>query len=56
MTVADLFYDRLGLSQELQLHMWAHFCQRAAVLAGGVADGVAVCTNRTAWSAGTARG
>lgn len=52
--LADLLYDRLGLSQELQLHMWSHFCQRAAVIAGGVPEGVAVCTSRTAYFGGGA--
>lgn len=43
---ADLLYDRVRLTQELQLHVWTHFCQRAATIAGGLAAGVAVYTGR----------
>ncbi|MGQ0575673.1 MAG: DUF1990 family protein [Pseudonocardia sp.] len=44
--VADLLYDRLRVTRELQTHVWAHFCERAAVIAGGRADGIAVHTGR----------
>ena len=29
-------YHRLPLAREMQLHMWSHFCQRVATIAGGV--------------------
>lgn len=32
----DLLYDRLPIAREVQLHMWAHFCERVARLSGGV--------------------
>jgi hypothetical protein len=31
-----LLYHRLPLAREMQLHMWSHFCERVAELAGGV--------------------
>jgi Domain of unknown function (DUF1990) len=31
----DLLYHRLRLSREMQLHLWAHFLQRACQIAGG---------------------
>ena len=33
--LAGLLYDRVRLAKEMQLHMWTHFCERAAKLAGG---------------------
>jgi hypothetical protein len=33
--LADLLYDKIGISREMQLHMWAHFCERVCELAGG---------------------
>jgi hypothetical protein len=33
--LAGLLYDRVKLAKEMQLHMWTHFCERAAKLAGG---------------------
>jgi hypothetical protein len=33
----DLLYHRLSIARELQLHMWAHFCERVVQLAGGIA-------------------
>ena len=32
-----LLYDRFPLAREIQLHMWAHFCQRVVEIVGGVA-------------------
>jgi hypothetical protein len=29
-------YERFPLARELQLHMWAHFCERVARIAGGI--------------------
>jgi hypothetical protein len=31
-----LLYHRLPLAREMQLHMWSHFCEQVAKLAGGV--------------------
>ena len=33
--LAGLLYDRVRLAKEMQLHMWTHFCERAAKLTGG---------------------
>src|SRR4029450_6215491 len=33
--LAGLLFDRVKLAKEMQLHMWTHFCERAAKLAGG---------------------
>jgi hypothetical protein len=42
-----LLYHRLRLSKEVQMHMWAEFCQRAALVAGGKPeDGIEVRTAR----------
>lgn len=30
-----LLYERLRLAKEMQFHMWTHFCERVAKLAGG---------------------
>lgn len=32
----SFLYERLPLARELQLHMWAHFCQRVVKIAGGI--------------------
>jgi hypothetical protein len=43
-----LLYDGLGLSRELQLHMWAQFLERAAQISGGtVSDAIEVTTQRS---------
>ncbi|MGN6600099.1 MAG: hypothetical protein ACTHMW_12585 [Actinomycetes bacterium] len=43
----DLLYDKLDLSREMQLHMWVHVAERAAVLSGGeLVDQVEVVTER----------
>ena len=43
----DLLYDRVGVSRELQLHMWAHFLERVAQISGGtVKDAIEVHTER----------
>lgn len=34
-----LVYGPLRVAQEIQLHMWAHFCEQAARIAGGTARG-----------------
>ncbi len=45
--LADLLYDRVRLVKEMQLHMWVHYCERAAKLAGGKRDGgVTIDTRR----------
>ncbi|MFE2379356.1 DUF1990 family protein [Streptomyces sp. NPDC059398] len=33
--LADLLYNRLRVSKEIQFNMWVHFCLRAASIAGG---------------------
>ena len=33
--LSGLLFDRVKLAKEMQLHMWTHFCERAAKLAGG---------------------
>lgn len=38
-TYFHLLYDRIGVTKELQLHMWAHFLERAAQIAGGTPAG-----------------
>lgn len=41
----DLLYARLGVSRELQLHMWAHFLERVAQISGGtVSDAIEIHT------------
>jgi hypothetical protein len=40
----DWLYDRLWFPREMQLHMWVHFCERVAQLAGGWVDGPVVVT------------
>jgi hypothetical protein len=45
--VAELLYDRVRLIKEMQLHMWTHFCERVARLAGGrVRGGIEIHTRR----------
>ena len=45
--LSELLYDRVGLIKEMQLHMWTHFCERIARLAGGrIRGGVRVHTRR----------
>jgi hypothetical protein len=45
--LSDLLYDRVRLAKEMQLHMWCHFCERVAVLAGGrIRGGIDVRTRR----------
>jgi hypothetical protein len=45
--LAGLLFDRVKLAKEIQLHMWTHFCERAAKLAGGrVHGGIAIDTRR----------
>ena len=39
-----VIYGPLRVGQEFQLHMWVHFLQRAAVLAGGTPAGPAEVT------------
>ncbi|MCW2901271.1 MAG: hypothetical protein JWO67_3536 [Streptosporangiaceae bacterium] len=33
--LADLLYDKIGISREMQMHMWVHFCKRVCKLAQG---------------------
>ena len=45
--LAGLLYDRVRLAKEMQLHMWTHFCERAAKLAGGrIRGGIHIDTRR----------
>jgi Domain of unknown function (DUF1990) len=45
--LSELLYDRVGLVKEMQLHMWTHFCERIARLAGGrILGGVQIHTRR----------
>ena len=37
--LSDLLYDRLRMSKEIQLHMWASFLERVIRLSGGTRDG-----------------
>ena len=42
-----LLFDRVKLAKEMQLHMWTHFCERAAKLAGGrIRGGIHIHTRR----------
>ena len=42
-----LLYTRIRLAKEMQLHMWVHFCERVAEVAGGrLASGVHITTRR----------
>jgi Domain of unknown function (DUF1990) len=45
--LAGLLFDRVKLAKEMQLHMWTHFCERVAKLAGGrIRGGIAIDTRR----------
>jgi Domain of unknown function (DUF1990) len=45
--LSGLLYDRVRLAKEMQLHMWTHFCERAAKLAGGrIRGGIHIDTHR----------
>jgi hypothetical protein len=45
--LAGLLFDRVKLAKEMQLHMWTHFCERAAKLSGGrIRGGVHIDTRR----------
>ncbi|WP_165978593.1 DUF1990 family protein [Actinomadura darangshiensis] len=45
--LAYVLYERLGIAKEMQLHMWAHFCTRAAEMSGGrIVGDVEVSTER----------
>ena len=45
--LSGLLYDRVRLAKEMQLHMWTHFCERAAKLAGGrIRGGIHIDTRR----------
>jgi hypothetical protein len=45
--LAELLFDRVKLAKEMQLHMWTHFCERAAKLAGGrIRGGISIDTRR----------
>ena len=40
-------FDRVKLAKEMQLHMWTHFCERAAKLARGrIRGGIQIDTHR----------
>ena len=45
--LSRLLFDRVRLAKEIQLHMWTHFCERAAKLAGGrIRGGINIDTRR----------
>ena len=45
--LSGLLFDRVKLAKEMQLHMWTHFCERAAKLAGGrIRGGIHIDTRR----------
>lgn len=45
--LSELLYDRVRVVKEMQLHMWTHFCERIARLAGGrIRGGVQIHTRR----------
>jgi hypothetical protein len=45
--LSSLLFDRVKLAKEMQLHMWTHFCERAAKLAGGrIRGGISILTRR----------
>jgi Domain of unknown function (DUF1990) len=45
--LSGLLFDRVRLAKEMQLHMWSHFCERAAKLAGGrIRGGINIDTRR----------
>ncbi|MFD0898880.1 DUF1990 family protein [Actinomadura sediminis] len=46
--LASVLYSGLRIAKEMQLHMWTHFCERVAELAGGSVRGeIEVSTERT---------
>jgi hypothetical protein len=48
-------FDGVKLAKEMQLHMWTHFCERAAKLAGGrIRGGIHIDTRRVELGAETA--
>ena len=45
--LSGLLFDRVRLAKEMQLHMWTHFCERAAKLARGrIRGGISIDTRR----------
>ena len=45
--LSGLLFDRVKLAKEMQLHMWTHFCERAAKLARGrIRGGISIDTRR----------
>jgi hypothetical protein len=45
--LSRLLFDRVRLAKEMQLHMWTHFCERAAKLSGGrIRGGIHIDTRR----------
>jgi hypothetical protein len=45
--LANLLYDKIGISREMQAHMWAHFCERVCELAeGNLAGRIEIHTGR----------
>jgi Domain of unknown function (DUF1990) len=45
--LSGLLFDRVRLAKEMQLHMWTHFCERAAKLSGGrIHGGIHIDTRR----------
>jgi hypothetical protein len=45
--LSGLLFDRVRVAKEMQLHMWTHFCERAAKLAGGrIRGGITIRTRR----------
>ena len=45
--LSGLLFDRVKLAKEMQLHMWTHFCERAAKLARGrIRGGIRIDTRR----------
>jgi hypothetical protein len=54
--LSGLLFDRVKLAKEMQLHMWTHFCERAAKLAGGrIQGGIAIDTRRVEVAAARGR-
>jgi hypothetical protein len=45
--LSGLLFDRVKVAKEVQLHMWTHFCERSAKLAGGrIRGGIQIHTRR----------
>ena len=45
--LSNLLYHHLRMAKEIQLHMWTHFCERAAKLSGGrIRGGISIDTRR----------